>query len=126
MKYVSFMFKQKLNILNITKATMLKQRSITIKIPREDDPKKLEQKKVTSKLNMSVLDLISQKTGGKSYVIDSSSNQVESFMAAAVAATRKPTVAMVKTGDARNFWWDLLAIPSFLIVLFILIRFFKS
>jgi len=32
----------------------------------------------------------------------------------------------VPTGEAENFWWDLLAIPSLVIVSLIIIKFIRS
>lgn len=97
--------------------------SINIKIPSEKDPKILEPKLVQSKLNMKTLDFIKEKTGGKSYVVSSSSSQVQSFLAAALAENRKPTLTLVPTGEAENFWWDFLAIPALILVVLMVWRF---
>ncbi len=99
---------------------------LNIKIPAENDPKQLVPMQVQSKLNMKALDLIKEKTGGKSYVVSSSSSQVQSFLGAALAENRKPTLTMVPTGEAENFWWDFLAIPSLIIVSLMAIKFVRS
>jgi len=93
---------------------------------KEEDPNKLEQIRVISKLNMRSLDIISEATGGKSYVVSGPSSQVQNFMAAAVSGARRPTLSLVKTGEAQNFWWNLLAFPAFVIVLLIVIKFVRS
>lgn len=101
--------------------------SITVRTPVENNPKQLGPPvQIYSKLNMKALDLIKEKTGGKSYVVSSSSSQVQSFLAAALAENRKPTLALVPTGEAENFWWDLLAIPSLIIVCLMAIKFVRS
>ena len=100
--------------------------SIAIKIPAENDPKKLEPTLIQSKLNMKALNLIKDKTGGKSYVVSSSSSQVQSFLGAALAENRKPTLTLVPTGEAENFWWDLLAIPSLILVTLMVWKFARS
>lgn len=99
---------------------------LNIKVPSETDPKILEPKLVESKLNMKALDLIKQKTGGKSYVVSSSSSQVQSFLISALAENRKPSLTMVPTGEAENFWWDFLAIPSLILVTLMVWRFSRS
>ena len=100
--------------------------SITVKTPAENDPKVLESTLIQSKLNMKALNLIKDKTGGKSFTVSSSSNQVQGFMAAALTENRKPTLTLVQTGEAENFWWDFLAIPSLIIVSLMVIKFIKS
>ena len=122
---LAYLAKQGMKVYTIGIGT-LQVCSMTIKIPKEDNPSQLEQIRFSSKLNMKALNLISEKTGGKSYVVNSSSNQVQSFMAAALAENRKPTLTLAKTGEAKNFWWDLLAIPAFVIVLLIGIKFIRS
>lgn len=97
--------------------------SISLKVPNEADLNKLENVIIQSKLNMKSMDLIKNKTGGKSYVVSGSSSQVQSFLAAAVAENRKPSLALIPSEDAENFWWDLLAFPSLIIMALIAIRF---
>ena len=99
---------------------------LNIKVPAENDPKQLVPVQIQSKLNMRALDLIKEKTGGKSYVVNSSSNQVQSFLIAALAENRKPTLTLVPTGEAENFWWDFLAIPALIIVSLMAINFIRS
>lgn len=100
--------------------------SVSVKFPNEVDSNKLETITISSKLNMKTLNLIKDKTGGKSYVINNSSSYVQSFLAAALAENRKPTLTLVPTGKAENFWWDFLAIPSFIIVCLMAIKFVRS
>jgi len=100
--------------------------SIAIRIPVENNPSQMEPIQINSKLNMKALDLIKGKTGGKSYVINNSSSQVQSFLVAALAENRKPTLTLVSTGEAENFWWDLLAIPSFILISMMVIKFVRS
>lgn len=97
--------------------------SIRIKIPEENDSKKFETMTIQSKLNMKMLDLIKDQTGGKSYVVSSSASQVQSFLGAVISENRRPTISVVSSGDSRVFWWDLLAIPSLLIVAWMAKRF---
>jgi len=96
--------------------------SLKIKAPTEADPKKLETLIIQSKLNMKTLNFIKDKTGGKSYVIDSSSGQVQSFLSSAVASNRKPVLALVKSDNSRNFWWEVLAPLSFIFLLAIITK----
>ena len=101
--------------------------SITVRVPVENNPSQLEPpRQIQSKLNMKALNLIKEKTGGKSYVVNSSSNQVQSFLTAALAENRKPTLTLVPTGEAENFWWDFLAIPALIIVSLMVINFIRS
>lgn len=100
--------------------------SITVKTPAENYPNILESTLIQSKLNMKVLDFIKQKTGGKSYVVNSSSSHVQSFLDAALNENRKPTLTLAPTGEAENFWWDFLAIPSLIIVSLMVIKFVRQ
>ncbi len=95
---------------------------IKIKAPTEADPKKLETLIIQSKLNMKTLNFIKDKTGGKSYVIDSSSGQVQSFLASAVMANRKPILALVKSDNSRNFWWEILAPAALILLLAVILK----
>ena len=100
---------------------------ISIRVPEENNPNQLEPpRQIQSKLDMKALDLIKQKTGGKSYVVNNSSSQVQSFLISALAENRKPTLTLVPTGEAENFWWDFLAIPSLVIVSLMAIKFIRS
>ncbi len=99
--------------------------SITVRTPAENNPQILEPTLIRSKLNMKALNLIKEKTGGKSYVVSSSSSQVQSFLAAALAENRKPTLTLVPTGEAENFWWDFLAIPSLILVVLMAVKFVR-
>lgn len=97
--------------------------NLAIRIPLENNPNRLEPLDIQSKLNMKTLELIKERTGGKSYVVSSASSQVQSFMASVLAENRKPTLGLVPTGEAQNFWWDFLAIPSLILTLLIAWRF---
>ena len=97
--------------------------SVRFKIPAEDESKKFETMTVQSKLNMKMLDLIKDQTGGKSYSVSSASSQVQSFLGAVISENRRPTISVVSSGDSDVFWWDLLAIPSLLIVAWMVKRF---
>ena len=96
--------------------------NIVVRTPAENDPSKVEPTEIYSRLNMETLDLIKDKTGGKSYAVSSPNSQVQSFLAAAVAENRKPTLGLVPTGEAKNFWWDFLAIPSLVLMTLMAIR----
>lgn len=100
--------------------------SISVKTPSENNPNILEQTLVQSKLNMRAMNFIKDKTGGKSFVVNSSSSQVQSFMAASLAENRKPTLALVQTNEPENFWWDLLAIPALILVSLMVIKFVRG
>ncbi len=113
---LAYLAKKDIKVYTVGVGT-LQTGTITIKIPSEHNLNQVEEIEVRSQLNMKALDLISAKTGGKSYVASSSSTQVQSFMATALTQNRKPTLTLVRTGDSKNFWWDVLAIPSFIIVL---------
>lgn len=117
--------KEKIKVYCIGIGTARGGRS-TVKFPNETDPNKLETITISSKLNMKTLNLIKDKTGGKSYVVNSYSNQVQSFLAAALAENRKPSLTLVSTGESENFWWDFLAVPSFIIVSLMAIKFIRG
>ncbi len=97
--------------------------NIVVRTPVENEPSKLEPTEISSRLNMETLDLIKNKTGGKSYAVSSPNSQVQSFLAAAVAENRKPTLGLVLTGEAKNFWWDFLAVPALVLVVLMAVRF---
>ena len=98
-----------------------KEVAIKIQAPTMSDPKKLEALVIRSKLNMKTLELIKDKTGGKSYVIGSSPNQVQGFLSSAVLENRRPSLTLVASGNSKNFWWHLLypvALASVLLIMF--------
>jgi Ca-activated chloride channel family protein len=113
---LAYLAKQDIRVYTIGVGT-LRGGSIVVRVPFEHDLTKFESLVISSKLNMKGLDQIRQKTGGKSYVVSSSSSQVQSFMAAALAENRKPTLSLVSTGEEESFWWYFLALPSLIIVL---------
>lgn len=99
--------------------------SMSVKFPNESNASKLETIVISSKLNMKTLNLIKDKTGGKSYVVDSSSSYIQSFLAATLAENRKPTLSLVPTGESENFWWNFLAVPSLIIVSLMVMKFVR-
>lgn len=122
---LSALVKEKIKVYSIGIGTA-RGGSVSVKFPDETDLSKLETITISSKLNMQTLNLIKDKTGGKSFVVSSSSSQVQSFLAAALAENRKPTLSLVPTGESENFWWDFLAIPSLIIVFLMVIKFVRS
>lgn len=122
---LSILAKRDIKVYTIGVGT-LKGGSITVKTPAEKDLKILELTLINSKLNMKAMDFIKDKTGGKSFIVSSSSSHVQSFLGAALAENRKPTLTLVPTGEAENFWWDLLAIPSLIIVSLMVVSFTRS
>ncbi len=99
--------------------------SLTIMTPAENNPKNLEPALIRSQLNMKALNLIKDKTGGKSFVLSNSSDQVQGFMAAALEENRKPTLTLARTGEAENFWREFLAIPALITVFLMTVKFVR-
>lgn len=95
---------------------------LLVTMPTEADPTKFESLLISSKLNTRLLDLIKNKTGGEGYVFNSAAVPLQSWLAAAVNNNRQSTFRLVPAADAKNFWWDLLALPSLLLVFLIIIK----
>ncbi len=98
--------------------------SINIKIPDSQDDNKFEPMIVKSQLATVTLKLIAEKTGGRNYILDNPSSRVQNFLAAAISENRSPTISSMPAGDPQDFWWDVLALPSLIIIIFGLIVFF--
>lgn len=82
--------------------------------------------KITIKtgLKMQRLNEIAHKTGGEPYIIDSTAsiNGVQKFLKNAVDSNRTALPRLVASSESRDIWWEILAIPSVVLMLVMIKR----
>ena len=80
---------------------------------------------IKTELKMQRLNEIAHKTGGESYVIDSAAGakDAQSFLKNAVNTNRTNSPRLVASSESRDVWWEILAIPSLILILVIIKKF---
>ena len=98
-------------------------KKVTVDVYDTDNPDKTVKKTIETKLETRRLNEIAAKTGGESFIIDSvaSVRGAQGFLKNAVNANRNFSPRLVASGERRDIWWEILAIPA-VILLFIVIK----
>lgn len=83
-----------------------------------------EQVTIKSALEMKTLEKIARLTGGSSFAFDDESKQrrVESFLREAVDSNRSFLPRLVYSDKRKDIWWEVLAIPSVILLMLIIWR----
>lgn len=87
--------------------------------PAKDPDAKPEKVKIKTSLHKQELEQIARGTGGESFFLDSDGRrgELQAFMRNAVAVSRSSLPRLVRVGQERDVWWEILAIPAVVILL---------
>lgn len=99
-------------------------KTITIEGYDPNDPNKTMKTTIKTGLKTQRLNEIANKTGGETYVIDSTASvsSAQNFIKNAVNSNRTLTPRLVASGESQDIWWEILAIPAIVLLLAIIKR----
>lgn len=114
--------KRKIKVYSVGVGTK-EGKKITIESYNPDGSDKPVKTTIKSALQMRRLNEIAVKTGGEVYVIDSAAaiSGARGFLKNAVNTNRNFSPRLVASGESRDIWWQILAIPA-IVLLLIMIR----
>lgn len=114
--------KQKVKIYSLGVASKAGT-TLTLKAYDPKDYAKTEKITFKTALQMKALEKIAQATGGETFILDTENKlaQAETFMRQAVEENRSTLPTLIYSERARDIWWEVLAVPSILLFLLMII-----
>lgn len=97
-------------------------KKVTVDVYDLNNPDKTVKKTIETKLETRRLNEIAIKTGGELYVVDSATSVrgAQSFLKNAVNSNRNFSPRLIASGESRDIWWEILAIPAVLLLLVVI------